>query len=179
MGGAIFIAVFNVRVSLNDYIDQIGHYFLADITLDFEQPYRLGKVRNTAMEVPGVQHIEGWAYAAAELLNPDESVGQNMTILAPPAGSELVSPQLVSGRWLQPGDEKAITVSESILDKYPAIKPGDEVLLKMNGKDDLWKVVDYFQLTSTRKLNRIHKLSIYFQVHSFPGSIFFISNCYK
>ncbi len=148
MGGAIFIAVFNVRVSLNDYIDQIGHYFLADITLDFEQPYRLGKVRNSAMEVPGVQHIEGWAYAAAELLNPDESVAENMTILAPPAGSELVSPQLVSGRWLQPGDEKAITVSESILDKYPALKPGDDVLLKMNGKDDLWKVVGIFQFVN-------------------------------
>ena len=148
MGGAIFIAVFNVRVSLNDYIDQIGHYFLADITLDFEQPYRLGKVRNTAMEIPGVQHIEGWAFAAAELLNPDESVAENMTILAPPAGSELVSPQLVSGRWLQPGDEKAITVSESILEKYPALQPGDEVKLKMNGKDDLWKVVGIFQFVN-------------------------------
>jgi len=148
MGGAIFIAVFNVRVSLNDYIDQIGRYFLADITLDFEQPYRLAKVRNTAMQVPGVQHIEGWAYAAAELLNPDESVAENLTILAPPAGSNLVSPQLVSGRWLLPGDEKAITVSESILDIYPDLKPGDEVMLKMNGKDDIWKVAGIFQFVN-------------------------------
>ncbi len=148
MGGAIFIAVFNVRVSLNDYIDQIGHYFLADITLDFDQPYRLGKVRNTAMEIPGVRHIEGWAYAAAELLNPDESVAENLTLLAPPAGSELVSPQLISGRWLQPGDEKVITVSESILENYPALQPGDEVLLRMNGKDDLWKVVGIFQFVN-------------------------------
>jgi putative ABC transport system permease protein len=148
MGGAIFIAVFNVRVSLNDYIDQIGRYFLADITLDFEQPYRLAKVRNTAMQVPGVEHIEGWAYAAAELLNQDNSVAENLTILAPPAGSQLVSPQLVSGRWLLPGDEKVITVSESILDIYPNLKPGDVVKLKLNGKDDIWKIAGIFQFVN-------------------------------
>jgi len=31
MGGAIFVAVFNVRITLHDYIDQIGKYFLADV----------------------------------------------------------------------------------------------------------------------------------------------------
>jgi putative ABC transport system permease protein len=148
MGGAIFIAVFNVRVSLNDYIDQIGHYFLADITLDFEQPYRLAKVQNTAMQVAGVQHIEGWAYGAAELLNPDGSVAENLTILAPPAGSKLVSPRLVSGRWLAPGDENLITVSESILKTYPDLKPGDSVKLKMSGKEDIWKVAGIFQFVN-------------------------------
>ena len=148
MGGAIFIAVFNVRVSLNDYIDQIGHYFLADITLDFEQPYRLTKVNNTAMQISGVQHVEGWAYGSAELLNPDGSVAENLTILAPPAGSQLVSPQLISGRWLQPGDEKVITVSESIMNIYPDLKPGDEVMLKMSGKDDIWKVAGIFQFVN-------------------------------
>jgi putative ABC transport system permease protein len=148
MGGAIFIAVFNVRVSLNDYIDQISHYFLADITLDFEQPYRLEKIRNTAMQVPGVKYIEGWAYGAAEMLHPDGSFAENLTLLAPPAGSDLVDPQLISGRWLQPGDEKVITVSESILNTYPDLKPGDEVTLKMNGKDDHWKVAGIFQFVN-------------------------------
>jgi putative ABC transport system permease protein len=35
MGGAIFIAVFNVRDSLAQYMDQLGEYFLADVTLNF------------------------------------------------------------------------------------------------------------------------------------------------
>ncbi len=37
MGGAIFISVFNVRVTLHDYIGQIGKYFRADVTLDFDK----------------------------------------------------------------------------------------------------------------------------------------------
>jgi putative ABC transport system permease protein len=44
MGGAIFIAVFNVRVTLHDYIGQIGKYFRADVTLDFDRAYRLQEV---------------------------------------------------------------------------------------------------------------------------------------
>src|SRR5260370_24799795 len=33
MGGAIFIAVFNVRVTLHEYIGAIGNYFRADVEL--------------------------------------------------------------------------------------------------------------------------------------------------
>ena len=148
MGGAIFIAVFNVRITLNDYIDQIGHYFLADVTLDFERPYTLDRVQNTAMQLPGIVSIEGWAYSAAEILRPDGTVADNLTLLAPPAESKLVDPQLISGRWLQPGDEKVVTLSDRILQTYPEIKPGDAVTLKINGEEDLWKVAGIFQFVN-------------------------------
>ena len=69
MGGAIFIAVFNVRVTLHDYIDQIGKYFTADLTMDFNQPYRLDKVELEALKVPGVVRTEGWAFAEGEALS--------------------------------------------------------------------------------------------------------------
>jgi putative ABC transport system permease protein len=145
MGGAIFIAVFNVRVTLHDYIDQIGKYFLADVTLDFDRNYRLDEVENVALQVPGVVDVEGWAYASAELLYPDGSVADTMTILAPPADSQLISPLLMEGRWLQPGDEKAITVSEGILSKFPDLHAGQTLRLDLNGRQDDWLVVGIFK----------------------------------
>jgi putative ABC transport system permease protein len=145
MSGAIFIAVFNVRASLNDYIDQIGHYFIADVTMDFEQPYRIEKVNNTAMQVPGVEYVEGWAFASGEILKPDGSVAENLSILAPPVESNLVQPDLISGRWLQPGDEKVITLSDSILSALPDLEPGQKIRLKVNGKEDEWTVAGIFR----------------------------------
>ena len=145
MGGAIFVAVFNVRTTLHDYIDQISDYFLADVTLDFTQPYRLNRVEQTALQVPGVVAVEGWAYAGAEVLYADGSTAENITILAPPADSQLVSPLLVSGRWLLPGDQKAIAVSESIVEKFPGLSPGDTLRLKINGREDVWQVVGVFK----------------------------------
>ncbi|MBA4385782.1 MAG: hypothetical protein C0410_13680, partial [Anaerolinea sp.] len=85
MAGAIFIAVFNVRVTLFDYLDGIGKYFLADVTLDFDQPYRLNEIITKTKAIPGVDKVEGWAYTSAEALNPDDSLAENITIMAPPS----------------------------------------------------------------------------------------------
>ena len=148
MGGAIFVAVFNVRVTLHDYIDQIGKYFLADVTLDFTQYYRLNEVAQTALQVPGVVSVEGWAFVSAEVLYPDGTTADNLTILAPPANSKLVAPILVSGRWLQPGDVRAITVSEGILEKFPGLKAGGTLHLKANGRENDWLVVGIFKFVN-------------------------------
>jgi putative ABC transport system permease protein len=148
MGGAIFVAVFNVRVTLHDYIDHIGQYFLADVTLDFSQYYRLNEVGRAAVQVPGVVAVEGWAYASAEAEYPDGTIADNITILAPPADSKLVSPLLISGRWLRPGDQKAITVSEGILRKFPGLSPGQTLRMKVNGKEDDWLVVGIFKFVT-------------------------------
>ena len=70
MGGAIFIAVFNVRVTLFDYIAAVGDYFKADVTVSFDRPYRLNKINMVGMEYPGVTYVEGWAFANAEVRIP-------------------------------------------------------------------------------------------------------------
>ena len=147
MGGAIFIAVFNVRVSLHDYIEQIGKYFLADVTIDFDRPYRLSEIDLVARQIPGVVGVEGWAFVSAEVLYPDDSVAENLTILAPPADSKLVSPILVAGRWLQAGDRRGIALSESILDRFPGLEPGQTLRLKVNGESEDWQVVGLFKFT--------------------------------
>jgi len=148
MGGAIFIAVFNVRVTLFDYIAAIGEYFKADVTVTFDRPYLLEKVKAVGMRYPGVTDIEGWAFVNAEVFFPDKIVADNLVIMAPPVESALVKPMMVSGRWLQAGDEKAITVSESILQKFPNLQPGQSLHMKVDGKEDDWEVVGIFKFVS-------------------------------
>ena len=116
--------------------------------MDFTQTYRLNEVKNTALQVPGVVAVEGWAYASAEALYPDGTVADTITILAPPANSTLVSPMLISGRWLQPGDRKAVTLSEGVLAKFPDLSPGKTIRLKINGHADDWTVVGIFKFVT-------------------------------
>ncbi|RME08318.1 MAG: FtsX-like permease family protein [Anaerolineae bacterium] len=145
MGGAIFISVFNVRVTLNEYVRQVGNYFLADVTLDFERPYRLDEIRQYAMRLDGVTWVEGWAYASAEILYPDGTVADNINILAPPANSGLVSPLMISGRWITPQDRQKLVISEGIFDYYPDLKVGDTLPLKINAREEAWEVVGIFK----------------------------------
>ena len=55
---------------------------------------------------------------------------------------------MLQGRWLQPGDTTAITVSEAIWSDYPGLKPGDKLKLKINGQEDFWTVVGIFRFIS-------------------------------
>jgi putative ABC transport system permease protein len=148
IGGAIFIAVFNVQLSLEDFVSKTGKYFLADVTLSFDRPYRLDEINQAVMSIPHVQQVEGWSYASAEIINPQGDGADNLTILAPPVDSKLIQPILLAGRWLQPGDKTAITVSEAIWSDYPSLKPGDQLKLKINGQDNYWTVVGIFRFIS-------------------------------
>ena len=145
MGGAIFIAVFNVRVTLHEYIGSIGQYFRADVTLDFDQPYYIDEVKQFALQVPGVSDVEGWQFVAAELLDEQGGVIDNLNILAPPADSELIKPSMASGRFIQNGDERKLAISEAILNYYPDIQPGDFLPMSINGHTEQWEVVGIFK----------------------------------
>src|SRR4030095_11416069 len=125
---------FNVRVTLHDYIGQIGKYFRADVTLDFDVPYRVDEINQFAMQMPEVARVEGWQFVSAELYGLDGSVVDNLNILAPPAGTELVKPLLVAGRFIKSSDVRKLAISEAVLNYLPDLKVGDYLHLKIDGR---------------------------------------------
>jgi putative ABC transport system permease protein len=72
-----------------------------------------------------------------------------MSIIAPPADTALLDPDMVAGRWLLPGEEKALVVSDSIYSSYPDLQPGDTILVKVPGQRVTdWTVVGVFRFIS-------------------------------
>ncbi|HUH96791.1 MAG TPA: FtsX-like permease family protein, partial [Anaerolineales bacterium] len=169
MGGAIFIAVFNVRVTLHDYIGAIGNYFKADVELDFIQPYRVHEIQQYALQIPGVQSVEGWQGLSADLLHPDGSTLDALNIIAPPATSPLVQPIMVSGRWIEPGDERRLAISESALSDLPTLRAGDFLPLKVNGRTEQWQVVGIFQFVGQEGILAYAPLEYISQVNDLAG----------
>ena len=134
LGGAIFIATFNVQGSLNKYIARIGQYFTADINLTMSQNYRVSEIEHMVSQTPGIRLVEGWAAAPAEVVMPDGSTGESITLLAPPSNSTLVEPVLLEGRWIMPGDMNAITLSERFKDFFPTSNQATPCASKSWGK---------------------------------------------
>ncbi len=124
MGGAIFVSVFNVRTTLHEYIGQIGNYFAADVSVDFDRPYRLAEIQQKVMQVKGVQQVEGWQFVSGELLDNNNQVLENINIFGPPANTQLIQPLLVSGRWIRADDVRKLAVSEAALKYYSGLVPG-------------------------------------------------------
>jgi putative ABC transport system permease protein len=148
IAGSIFIAVFNVRASLFSFMELLGQHFMADVTVTFNQMYRVTQVERAAYLIPGVEKAEGWGGTTAEILDQDDNLVSNLIISAPPAGSTLLEADMIAGRWLLPEDEKALVISDSIWSNYPDLQPGDTVRVKIPGnRAEEWPVVGVFRFT--------------------------------
>ncbi len=145
LAGAVFIATFNVRVSLENYIDKVSKYLLADISLDFDRNYRVNEIEAIALDLPGVAFVEPRGGASCQLLNDAGEPAESVEMVGAPPESELIEPILLKGRWIIPGDQNAIVLNEAFLNRYPDLEVGETITLQVNRRDVDWQVVGYFK----------------------------------
>ena len=149
VAGAIFIAVFNVRTSMTDFVDQLTMHFMGDVTISFSRPYAITRIEKAVLSIPGVMDVEGWGIAFSEILDEDDNILENMVLIAPPSNTTLLEPDIVAGRWILPGEEKAVVVSDSIYTTYPNLSPGDQIRVQVEGERAAdWTVVGIFRFVS-------------------------------
>lgn len=152
LGGAVFIAVFNTQVALNGQVERSARYFQADVNVNLARPYRVERVVQQIMAAPGVTGVEPWAAASADWLRDDEGPPEVVMIIAPPAESALVDPVLLAGRWLLPGDQGAIAISEAFWSDHPELGPGDRLRLSIDDREAEWTIVGVFQYSGVDEL---------------------------
>jgi putative ABC transport system permease protein len=146
LGGAVFISVFNVRVALTNYVDQLSQYFLADVNLTLEQPERVNEVTALLAQLPQIERVEAWGAQRSAVLNADGSTGESLNMIGVPGGSQFIQPIMLSGRWLIAGDENAIVLNDQFQRLFPDLKVGDTLALQVNDRATQWQVVGFFQL---------------------------------
>ncbi len=146
LGGAIFIGVYNLWASFDQWMVEIQGYFLADINVQFNHAYRYDKVADMAMSIPGVKSVEGWMEYPGTLKMGDAEAGTQILFIAPPSDSTLIDPVITSGRWLQPGDENAIVIGNHLLAIFPDLKVGDWLTIEANGKPAQWLIVGIYSI---------------------------------
>lgn len=148
MAGAVFIAVFNVRASMLGFLNQLGEHFTADVAVTMQRPYRIPVIAQALYQVDGVVDVEGWASGGAEILDANDNVVADLSLVGPPADSRQIDPEMVAGRWLAPGDDRVVIVSDSIYKIYPDIQPGDTLRLSvLDGRAEPWTVGGIFRFT--------------------------------
>ena len=146
LGGAVFIAVYNLWASFDKVMEDIQGYFLADINVSFDHGYRFDKVANIAEGIPGVERAEGWLEYPGTLKMGDEEAGTQILFVAPPSTSDLIDPIITTGRWLKTGDENAIVIGNHLLNKFPNLKVGDWLTIEANGKETDWHIIGTYSI---------------------------------
>ena len=142
LASAIFVSVFSVRDSLFRTIDDMLQMWNFDTMITFARPYRVDKIEQEARDVPGVIRTDTWIQIPVRRVRPDGSESSMVYMFAPRADSELAAaPAIVQGRWLLPEDENAVVVSTNMIQEETDIQVGDEIVLKVQGRERSWRVV--------------------------------------
>jgi len=143
LGGAIFIAVFNLRVTFDHVLDEFQVYYLADVKLSFNQPYPMETLMDEIEGTPGIEYVEGWGWfnGRTQLADPSQVIDVSLTAI--PANTRLEPLQITDGRWLTPEDQNALVVvtDGSVAKEHPELAAGREIVLRVNDQDTTWQIV--------------------------------------
>ncbi len=145
LGGAIFVAVFSVQLSLNNTLAETNRYNDFDVAVEFDRNYRTGQISEEIKQVAGVTAVELWGGGSAVRKRPDDTEGDSIRIRAPGADSVMIRPRVLEGRWLLPQDESAVVLTSDVLNDEPDVRVGDRITLRIGGKESEWTVVGIVQ----------------------------------
>ncbi len=146
--GTMFLVVISLAISTNltvsNDLDRRGY----DIRIAFEDRQRVDRMQNMASQFSDVIDTEVWLTQSGSLLKEGQRLreaGIGIVLNGIPIGSPMYEPIIVEGRWLQPGDDRALVVYQDIVEDY-GINVGDTVTLNLGEfGDDTWEIVGVFQ----------------------------------
>ncbi|MCP4541106.1 MAG: FtsX-like permease family protein [Chloroflexi bacterium] len=146
VGGAVFIVAMNVAASMDNTVSKRFDPLRYDIQLRFNRSYRVERIEQVVGDTSDVVQVETWGGAKAARVYPDGTTGNNFTVVAPPATTELMAEiPVIEGRWLRPDDGNGVVVNNQLLEKEPDVNVGDEITLRIGDRETGWLVVGVAQ----------------------------------
>jgi putative ABC transport system permease protein len=147
--GTMFLIVVSLANSTDLTVTNDLNRRSYDVRINFEDRERADRLMKMAQTVPGVEQTEVWLIQSASILKAGQRLrdaGVSAALTGIPAGSPMYKPMIVSGRWIEPGDEQVIVVNKDAADDN-GFNVGDVVTLNLNGlgQDVKWEVIGIYQ----------------------------------
>ena len=144
--GIIFIAVNGAADSTQFTFDQelrSIHTYQAGV--GFEQAQRIERIAQLALAQPDIVKIEQWSTGSATVRPITQAKvtidDEGATLLGLPAASTVYKPQIVRGRWLQPGDRSEVVIHKALAQKV-GVDLGDQLIItRKDGREATWTIV--------------------------------------
>ncbi len=155
LAGGSFVTVMNLRASMRSSVGTMLSFWQYDFSIAFNRPYRVARLREEGLRVPGVKGVEGWGFEMTRRVRPDGSESNPIFFFAAPADSPLVHPTLLQGRWLLPTDKDGIVVGMGLLDVEPDLGLGKEIVLKVRGDEQHFHIVGITEMIGNQTVGYV------------------------
>jgi putative ABC transport system permease protein len=146
--GTMFLVVVSLAKSTDLTVTNDLNRRGFDVRVAFQDDERGNQLARLAAQIDGVADSEMWYTAPASILKAGQrtrEAGIGAVLHGVPAGTNMYRPQIVAGRWLEPGDGRALVIDQETAEDHN-IRVGDTVTLDLGQYgDDVWPVVGVFQ----------------------------------
>lgn len=147
--GTMFLMVMSLSTSITATVDAEFARRDHDLIFTFSRLQRVDRMTALAESISGVDHAGMWLILPATILQDDRRMldaGMGSQLQGVPVEDPLYRPMIAEGRWLQPGDGRAIVLNQQTADDE-GIRVGDRITLDLGslGKDD-WQVVGLYRV---------------------------------
>lgn len=152
VAGVMFLTVMTLVTSTNRTLDNEMARRGYDLRLGFVADQRLEQVAALALSQPEVTAVEGWLSRSAIILRDGEKVrdaaGLGAQLTGVPEESQMLRPLIINGRWLQPGDDRVVVISDDSAEENN-IQLGDVIGLDLGpGGSADWTVIGTYKMVT-------------------------------
>ena len=148
--GGMFITGLNVKMGWEQYLADAASNRQYDLEIRLNSPQSETKLLSLISNLPGVQKVEPWNLTPAALYRPDgldivrtypDGGHGSFTLRSVPPESQLIQTPLISGRWLQAGDNHSVVLNQMSGGLFPNVAVGDTIQLTVNERTSAFKVI--------------------------------------
>jgi len=141
LGVAIFSAGFNVRQSLIDYLNDTKQSLKYDVQIVLKQQVSPAVALAPFKHLENVHRVETWSGGSGRLQSSVVSADNGIGVVAFPYDSDLITWNVIEGRWLQPSSKLEIVINQYGADLLDSPKVGQDMPITINGIQHTAKLV--------------------------------------
>jgi putative ABC transport system permease protein len=144
LASAVVMSVMTVRTSILQTVTDIASWWSYDVEVSFQKPVSASAVEAVALSTQGVTGVESWIVCGASFKRPGSTENEALRVMGVPSDSTFVTPRLVSGRWLETGDEDSVVINTDVATDQ-GLSVGDTRSVAMRGIERALRVVGVVQ----------------------------------
>ena len=150
--GTVFVAGVSLSAGVGAIEQEQNEQRNWDVDVQLANPASMDEVATVLEQVPNVSVVEGVNVVPTGLAGtgeipitrtyPDQGHGRVSVTAVPADLTSFTPPRLLEGRWLDPGESRAIVINQvTRKNTVPDVRAGDTVQLIVGGRSTTWQVV--------------------------------------
>jgi len=146
------MAVINVRDGMYKEMDRILAMFDFEVSVNLVDDVDVDSVRARIEKMQGVETIEARTSVGAKRIKSDGTKGGEFGITGLPYDTPFSHPQVLSGRWLEGDDRRAIVLSSAFVRDNSDITAGSEIIFEVGNDIYNFEVVGIIAMAGDQRI---------------------------